>query len=358
MKAQQDIFVSDFLKRENNNLDVWRVIAAIMVIVGHSYILNPAPGKHDLIGLLFGFTYSGALAVKIFFFISGLVVTNSLIQSKSAVHFVISRVFRIFPALIFLILITAYVIGPLITSLNIHDYFHSKLTHDYVKDNIILKSNFSLPGTFQKNAYPNQANAALWSLPYEAGCYMFLLALFLIGTFKNRAVVNIIFLAIIFEIISPVRFLTEFLAWNPEIQLLPACFSIGAIIAYNQDKIKIGYLQTFGFFLVAYTLRFTRFAEMSFYFFSFSLILNLARLPLVLRFKIKSDTSYGIYLWGFLIQQLIECYLKDMNFYMKLSLSIGTAMLIGYTSWILVEKRSIRAGKWLINKINLQLAHE
>ncbi len=84
--------LSEYLIKENNNLDLIRVLAAIAVIVGHSYALAPAEGNVDLIGKLFGVIYSGSLAVSIFFFISGLVVTNSLLKKKSALEFIISRV--------------------------------------------------------------------------------------------------------------------------------------------------------------------------------------------------------------------------------------------------------------------------
>ncbi|EMX7263371.1 acyltransferase, partial [Escherichia coli] len=88
--------VSDVLSRDNNNLDLIRIVAAVMVIYGHSFFLANNHGARELITQFFPFTYSGSIAVKIFFFISGLLVTTSLIRTQSVPKFVISRFFRIY----------------------------------------------------------------------------------------------------------------------------------------------------------------------------------------------------------------------------------------------------------------------
>ena len=81
------MLLSNVLKKENNNLDIFRVVAAVMVIYGHAYALLPIDGQKDIVGRLLVFDYSGSLAVKIFFFLSGLVVTNSLIEKKDVRQF-------------------------------------------------------------------------------------------------------------------------------------------------------------------------------------------------------------------------------------------------------------------------------
>ncbi len=72
--------LSQCLTRRNNNFDLLRLIAACAVIVGHAHALVPNDASPDAVLSLLGFDYSGSLAVKFFFFLSGLVVTNSLIE--------------------------------------------------------------------------------------------------------------------------------------------------------------------------------------------------------------------------------------------------------------------------------------
>src|SRR6187551_1901956 len=96
--------ISNFLNKENNNLDLIRILLASTVILGHTIAINGQTSYWiDPINYFFPITYSGALAVKIFFFISGLVVTNSFLNKNSLTYFIISRIFRIMPALLFLL---------------------------------------------------------------------------------------------------------------------------------------------------------------------------------------------------------------------------------------------------------------
>jgi peptidoglycan/LPS O-acetylase OafA/YrhL len=71
----------------NSNLDLLRFIAAAMVIFGHSYL---ATGHHDRepLARLVGFIEFGSLGVKIFFVISGYLITKSLYRQSTLGSFV------------------------------------------------------------------------------------------------------------------------------------------------------------------------------------------------------------------------------------------------------------------------------
>ena len=151
--------VSYILNRENNNLDLIRIVLACMVILGHSPFLNGSSRFwFDPISLFFSYTYSGSFAVKMFFFISGLVVTNSLITQKSAIKFIIARIFRILPALFFVLLLTVLVFGSILTSHNLSSYFLDKKILSYFLDHLIFSNHSidSLPGVFENNIFKNK----------------------------------------------------------------------------------------------------------------------------------------------------------------------------------------------------------
>lgn len=65
------------------------------------------------------------------------------------------------------------------------------------------------------------------------------------------------------------------------------------------------------------------------------------------RIRPRHDISYGIYLWGFLVQQTVYHYLGHMyiGFHFFLSLLITVAM--GYFSYIVVEMPAMKLGKRL-----------
>ena len=68
-----------------------------------------------------------ALGVKIFFLIGGFLIAKSWESDSNPVRYMTKRVFRIFPALIAFTLVAAYVIGPILSTLTINEYFQSPL---------------------------------------------------------------------------------------------------------------------------------------------------------------------------------------------------------------------------------------
>jgi peptidoglycan/LPS O-acetylase OafA/YrhL len=84
----------------------------------------------------------------------------------------------------------------------------------------------------------------------------------------------------------------------------------------------------------------------------FSLILNLSATDFVKRLKIKHDISYGIYLWGFLVQQIVQHFITDQTVYLKMFISAVIAVGLAFISWFVIEKRFINYGRILIGRIN------
>ena len=64
-----------------------------------------------------------SFGVKIFFIISGYLVTNSLLESKSGFDFVRKRLLRLWPALIAVTFLLAIVAGPILSNLTVSAYF-------------------------------------------------------------------------------------------------------------------------------------------------------------------------------------------------------------------------------------------
>lgn len=167
-----------------------------MVIYGHAYAIIPTKDQRDPISQIISFDYSGSLAVKIFFFLSGLVVTNSLIEKKNIQEFIVSRFFRIWPALTIVLISMAFVIGPILSNHSLKDYFSNPLVYKYVWQGLILGIQYDLPGVFPHNA-SSAANGSLWSIPFEAYAYVALAAVFLIGIFRVKLIPIVLFIYII-----------------------------------------------------------------------------------------------------------------------------------------------------------------
>jgi len=346
--------LSLILNRENNNLDIIRVVLACLVILGHAPVLNGATGWVDPFTYLFKFTDSGSMAVKLFFFISGLVVTNSLIHKKSAVHFVVSRVFRLMPALFFVLIITVFVFGPLLTSMPSGDYFSSLDHLKYIFNNLIFKTEYPLPGMFITNVYPLIVNGSLWSLAYEVGCYITLLAVFLVLQGQHRKYWKYIFLLILADTLLTKPVVVAWLGTFPDLDLLLVMFSFGTFCAVYADKIIIDIKLLAGMCLVYFLFRNSTYAQLSFMLAACIGILYISSNHYVMRFKPRYDISYGIYLWGFLIQQSLFQYFGHMAMVVHCLLAIIISTGLALITHIFIEKPFMDIGRQVYKAVELK----
>jgi peptidoglycan/LPS O-acetylase OafA/YrhL len=336
--------LSKILNRDANNLDIFRVVAACMVVYGHAYAISPQAGHRDVVGALLGFDYSGSLGVKIFFFLSGLVVTNTLLDKRNPIQFAIARCFRIWPALIFTVLICAFVLGPMLTNLPLADYFSNPATYQYVYKNLLLKITYALPGVFSANPLKDSVNGSLWSIPHEVAAYLVLLSLYLMRVFNTRTLSILIFLVILVDPLTGNKLLLTWLPQNSEITLLAPCFAFGSLLAIWKEQITIDNRLVVALWILYFIFKASTYNFYFLYAALFISILHLSSLPVLVRHKPKADISYGIYLWGFPVQQIIASYLYAQGVIFNQLSSMLLCIAMGFASWHLIEKNSIAIG--------------
>lgn len=350
--------LSTLLSRDNNNLDIFRVIAACMVIYGHAYALVPHHGEKDFVARLLGHDYSGSLAINIFFFLSGLVVTNSLISKRSPIDFVVARFFRIWPALIFTTLASAMIIGPALSTLPIDQYFRDSGTYHYVLKNVSLSTTYSLPGVFESNHYKSAVNGSLWTIPYEVSAYMILLALFMLGGAKYKLAAFSIFLIVSVNPFLPEQFQPSFFPKAKLATMLAPCFAAGSMLALLKDHIHINVHGVLGIWILYFFLNKSEIAPYVVYSAIFITTLYLSSLALIIKLKPKADISYGIYLWGFPVQQILVEYFPEQGVIFNQVCAITLCCILGYGSWIFIERNSIRIGSTFSKKLHSFSSHK
>lgn len=335
----------DILKREGSNFDIFRLTAALAVIVGHAYALVPNPVGQDGVLSILHFDYSGSLAVKFFFFLSGLLVTNSIIAKPNAFHFLIKRTCRIFPGLLVCLLVAVFIIGPIFTKLSLLDYFTNPETWTYIKRNLLLNDlQWRLPEVFNNNR--NQGvNGSLWTLPYESLCYLYLALFFGLGFARNRLISSIFFLiTIAISFLAP-TYLPGFFSQNPDSHMLPGIFALGALAAANKEFIKISLAHTIILWLGVFVFRNAITYQFFFYIAFFYTSLYFASLPFTIkRLKLPFDASYGVYIYGYVIQQSLAAAYPTMGVHTNQLIAILTATTMGILSWYLIEKHFINFG--------------
>lgn len=163
--------------------DLLRLIAAVLVLVQHSYALTGAWEGEWMVRLSGQQLSCGMVGVGLFFVISGYLVEQSRERQPDLLNFLRARALRIFPALMLVVLVAALIFGPLWTTLSLRDYFSDSQTWWYLLNVKLFPMQDSLPGVFKENFIRNAVNGSLWTLPYEVMCYV---ALFVTATLLGR----------------------------------------------------------------------------------------------------------------------------------------------------------------------------
>jgi peptidoglycan/LPS O-acetylase OafA/YrhL len=140
------------------------------------------------------FWFSEYMLVPMFFALSGFLVAGSSMR-LSAPNFMLNRVARIMPALVADIIFAALLIGPLVTKLPARQYFTDQNFLSYFF-NILGWMHYSLPGVFEDNPLP-EVNGALWTVPFEIGCYIILMGLMISGAIKRPRLILVFTYAVL-----------------------------------------------------------------------------------------------------------------------------------------------------------------
>ncbi|EIZ4540132.1 acyltransferase [Escherichia coli] len=315
------------------------------VVFAHSYYLADAGGRKEPIEAILPFTYTGSIAVKIFFFLSGILVTNSLMRTSSVTKFVISRFFRIYPGLALFVLTTALCIAPLVSTNGYAEYFHNPMVIDYLKGNLTLDIKWYLPGVFENNILKGGINGTLWSIPYEVCSYLVLLSAYIIFGFNNKTILNAIAIAII---IAPVAGYNTYLFinnQNPDIVMTAPCFALGVIYGLNQDRIMLNAMVPIAFIILYFMVENEFAKHMMFYFSVCTASIFIFTRETINKIKVPFDISYGVYLWGFLVAQITYQYFPGLDLYKNQVICLLMSCVVGLMSFYFIEKPSIALSK-------------
>ena len=181
--GKQPVTLGDKINGKSNVIDFLRFIAAALVIFSHSYAITAA-GDDPLRTVSKQEITFGELAVAFFLFVSGLYVTKSLLTKQNVRGYVTGRLRRIYPLFITVVVLTVFVMGPIMTTLPVREYFASKTTYAYLSY-LVMIPNYSLPGVFTDNSM-SVINGSLWSLILEILCYMMLLMAYKLGLLDRK----------------------------------------------------------------------------------------------------------------------------------------------------------------------------
>ncbi len=339
---------SSVASRDDNRFDFLRLLAACLVLWSHSFPLGGRPQNEPLASTL-GLDTLGGVGVAIFFVLSGYLVTLSLVRSPNLWVFARRRIVRIYPALLVTCLVCVLVLGPAVTQLPLDQYFRDGATWNYLKTASAFNIKFTLPGVFAGNPLPNAINGSLWSLPYEIKCYVALALLSVLPLslkFKSLAAFSLLLLSLVFRPAAPeLGIFDSFAGLDFYDSKLGLSFALGSVFAAWQGSIRPSAWLGLALLVAAPFLPYSPLQMASWVLGLSMLVLWLALygswLP-VIPARV-GDWSYGVYLYGFPVQQCLAflgSHLWGVG-WLALTSTLLTLVLAGL-SWHLIEKPAMR----------------
>ncbi|MBM4764484.1 acyltransferase [Bacillus sp. B15-48] len=326
--------LNDYIRGRDNNLDILRFLIATWVVYVHSF---PLSGTDYM---------SERLRVMTFFIISGFFITLSLMRNSNLFNFFKSRIIRLYPGLIFIVIFTIFLLGPLVSSMNVTDYFLHPETYRYFKV-LFIKGleGHSLPGAFENNIYPNTVNGSLWTIYYEVIFYIGIAGLSLLGLLTKRIMLLLFMLSFIlfFIPITSGKLLIELFIF----------FSIGSVFYLYRNRIPINIglaLIALVSLLICWKLEFFvhGYALFGSYLVIFLIFYKKINIPFSTQL---GNYSYSLFLFGFPIQQTVtHFYGGSMNPLTNFLISFPIALVFSMISWNFIEKHFIKYKNKPLNK--------
>lgn len=325
----------------NNALNVWRLVLASGVILGHAW---PLTGRklHPPVDQLLSQGW-----VDGFFVISGFLITSSWVRDPRLREYFVARVLRIFPGLWVCLLVVAFVIAP--TSVAIQGGSAVRLLLSpapitYVLNNAVLNVySAGIDGTPKNVPFPGVWDGVLWTLIFEFLCYIAIAAAGVAGLLNRRwpaPVVFVLFLTVAALVSYPIDTVPTLVQMITRFALV---FAAGAVLHQFQDRIPARWS------LVVLSAAIVVVAGL--------LVPNyriLAALPLAYavvvsgalihngRLRLRTDLSYGVYIYAWPMEQLLV--ICGLGFLHPLAFTVVAALVtlpLAAFSWFLVEKRAL-----------------
>lgn len=332
----------------NNYFNQMRIVMALLVIWSHSFAIYYGTEDFEPVSLLLNGTFNaGNVGVRVFFAISGFLITLSYLRTRTLGSFLHKRIMRIYPGFLMAVAICAFVVIPLFST-------HVNLSLASIARTIggafLLRSEWPASDVFTGPPHHFPAvNGALWSIPFEFWCYIATAALGLAGMLRHRLLILIAMVGILVG-----KIWLDFLGLKPGGGIIGAiigwpylwfsiapCFLAGMLAYLYRDVIPrsraLAVALPIALVVSAHVAR--PLCEVLFpvvaAYLTFYIAFSRAESPEPA--KDRGDFSYGTYLYGFPIQQMLLH--AGLPFVLYMPAAMGLSVAAGAASWFLVERR-------------------
>lgn len=321
--------LDNMIGKRSNNQSFIRFIAAILVIIWHSFCLCGVPND-EIFYRLSGYELSfGRIATSVFLFSSGFFIARSIEKKNRFKEYFKTRAMRIFPLLVIVVLLSV-VMGLFVTSYTKEEYLTNVQTYKYLLNGVLVLQH-NLPGVFENNIYGQVVNGSLWTLPVEFLCYIVCFICFHIGIMKRKIMVYTVPVCIFGAL--GVLILGKKTDMSVIVEALGLCiiFYIGMLYYVFRDKICFSPVLTViitAVLVCSIIFRFSWIGVLAAFPYYLSYIFFMKK-QVGKRLAGLGDYSYAMYLCAFPIQQLaVSVSGGNMNPYMNIAVTLPIIILL------------------------------
>jgi peptidoglycan/LPS O-acetylase OafA/YrhL len=349
----------------DNSLSLLRLVLATTVAVVHAQAIGWADQPR------IGGQAVGKLAVDAFFVISGFLVTRSAIRLPSVRRFLWHRALRILPGFWVCLLVVALVFAPLLAWLQGQSPAVVMQAPDSAPDFVIRNSALLIRqwDIAELNALTGDdpaMNGSLWTLFYEAACYVMLAGLAAFGLLRGpgraRHAAGLVHLAGRHALVP-----MTVVAWA----LYTSGVMSGPLVKFSMMFLLGGlgyvYAHRITFAAPLIVLAVAMFAASIFLMddyralgaapFAYLLLWAVVGLPW--RWEPPADVSYGMYVYHWPVElALVHSGLGEAGRVVFTATSVLVAAVVAYASWHLVERPALRRkdARWIERLPSLRVA--
>ena len=337
----------DTVGTKSENLHLMRFIAALMVIVFHSFSIATGSETGEWFRTITNNQITmGEFAVAIFFLCGGYLIAMSVEKNHTAKRYLAARIKRLFPSLMFVTVATV-IFCSFISTWKPVGYVISSDTWKYLLNALLIRVH-QLPGVFEGHANA-VVNGSLWTLRLEFVCYVLCFIAYKLGFLnKKRFIVSIPLVAagtLVVWKLSAIRYSLRDLI-SPVL-----LFYVGMAYWVYREHITLC-VKYFAIAIVAFVMLFVLGLGNVAMIFAFPYIM------MYLWFGMEQcspklgklgNYSYGIYLWGFTVQQVVVHFWpgNTMSPMINVLISIPVSIILGWLTYEIVENKCQGIPVWI-----------
>lgn len=324
----------------NNALNAWRIGLATWVILWHSWPLTGHSLPYPVGPLL------SQAGVDGFFAISGFLITASWMRNPRPRDYFSARALRIFPGLWICLAVTAFVIAPLSVAIqggSVAGLMASLKPLEYFLNNAVLNVYYAgIDGTPKNIPWPGVWNGSIWTLIFEAICYLAVAALGVMGLLKRKWTIPAAF---VLFLCATAYFSYPIFAMETVPQMVArfaVMFAAGALLYQYRNAIPARWsLVAISLGILAVSALLPNYRTIGALPLAYVVIASGALIH-DRRLNLRNDLSYGMYIYAFPVQQFLAVLgLSSLNPLLFFTIATAATLPLAALSWFIVEQHAM-----------------